>query len=282
MSHSERGATERLERWIRTGRPGGPATPREHKFNVNHDPDNGRFTFASAGGLTSSQGQPTSGHSVARGKTERLGDPPHKEESIRDPVRRKPAEMRISANGARLIQGSEGFRATPYRPVGARSGVTIGHGYDMGSRTSRQIVDDLTASGVSTADAHALASAAGLKGTAADRFIDQSLRPVRVTEEQSLKLYSRTISAYENIVKQVIHVPLTQNQFDALTSLAYNAPIAFVKHSTLVRKLNAGDIRGAADEIITFRKVTNKEGQKVVSPGAEKRRAIERSLFLKP
>ena len=39
-----------------------------------------------------------------------------------------------------------------------------------------------------------------------------------------------------------------QNQFDALVSLAYNIGTDAFKKSTLVKKLNANEFRGAADQ----------------------------------
>ncbi len=43
-------------------------------------------------------------------------------------------------------------------------------------------------------------------------------------------------------------VPLNQNQFDALVSLTYNIGTGAFNKSTVVKKLNASDIRGAADQ----------------------------------
>ena len=68
---------------------------------------------------------------------------------------------------------------------------------------------------------------------------------------------------------------VTQAQYDALVSLAFNIGGPAYCQSTLVRKLNAGDCQGAADE---FGRWVRAKG-KVLS-GLKKRRAEERAQFL--
>ncbi|KQD16250.1 lysozyme [Acinetobacter baumannii] len=71
-------------------------------------------------------------------------------------------------------------------------------------------------------------------------------------------------------------MPLTQNQFDALVSLAYNIGSGAFKGSTLLKLLNKGDYKGAADQFLVW----NKAGGKVMK-GLVRRREAERALFLK-
>ena len=54
---------------------------------------------------------------------------------------------------------------------GGASGLTIGRGYDMGQRTSAQVVQELTAAGVGAADSQWLAACAGLRGAAASNYL---------------------------------------------------------------------------------------------------------------
>lgn len=56
-------------------------------------------------------------------------------------------------------------------PGGSNSGVTIGRGYDMGSRTQLQIVRELILAGMPKRDAVTLSSAAGLRGEAAKQYV---------------------------------------------------------------------------------------------------------------
>jgi hypothetical protein len=53
------------------------------------------------------------------------------------------------------------------------SGVTIGRGYDMGRRTSRQVISELGAAGMPLGDARYLAQSAGLRGEKAREFVEQ-------------------------------------------------------------------------------------------------------------
>jgi lysozyme len=85
-------------------------------------------------------------------------------------------------------------------------------------------------------------------------------------------------------VKRYVKVPVTQNQFDALTSLTYN--IGKGKEgfggSTLLKLLNQGDYKGAAEQFHRWNKVTDpKTGEKVESPGLINRRKADYELFIK-
>lgn len=76
-------------------------------------------------------------------------------------------------------------------------------------------------------------------------------------------------------VLKAVRVPLTQGQLDALVSLCYNIGVGAIAKSTLVRKLNAGDINGASYE---FLKWTRAGGRTL--PGLTRRRVAERQLFI--
>ncbi|MEG5623927.1 lysozyme, partial [Enterobacter hormaechei] len=81
--------------------------------------------------------------------------------------------------------------------------------------------------------------------------------------------------SYESDVSRLVKVGLTQGQFDALVSFTYNLGARSLSTSTLLRKLNAGDYAGAADEFLRW----NKAGGKVLN-GLTRRREAERALFL--
>ncbi|MBL4860894.1 MAG: lysozyme, partial [Acinetobacter sp.] len=65
------------------------------------------------------------------------------------------------------------------------------------------------------------------------------------------------------------------NQFDALVSLAYNIGTGAFSGSTLVKKLNVHDIRGAADQFDVWVNAGGKRMQGLVN-----RRTVEKALFL--
>ena len=78
-----------------------------------------------------------------------------------------------------------------------------------------------------------------------------------------------------NAVRKYVQHPITQEQFDALVDFTFNLGAGNLKNSTLLRKLNAGDCYGAAEE---FRRWVYAGGQ--VLPGLQKRREAEYELFL--
>ena len=85
----------------------------------------------------------------------------------------------------------------------------------------------------------------------------------------------------QKLVLAHVKVDLNPYQLGALTSLVYNAGTVTVKNSTLIRKLNAGDYVGAAQEFVRWNKA-NRGGKLVVFPGLTKRRIAEQQLFLTP
>lgn len=68
---------------------------------------------------------------------------------------------------------------------------------------------------------------------------------------------------------------MKQCELDAMVDLAYNVGVAAFQGSTLVRKFNAGDTAGAADEFLRW----DKAGGKSVL-GLRRRRAADRARFL--
>ena len=58
---------------------------------------------------------------------------------------------------------------------------------------------------------------------------------------------------FEGAIKTCVTVPLTQNEYDAYVSFAYNVGRRAFCQSTLVKKLNLGDFKGACDELLRWR-----------------------------
>ncbi|EMR8086351.1 lysozyme [Citrobacter freundii] len=100
-------------------------------------------------------------------------------------------------------------------------------------------------------------------------------RGMTIDQQTADRLLKTGLVGYENDVLKVVRVKLTQGQFDALVSFAYNVGSRALSTSTLLKKLNAGDIKGAADEFLRW----NKSGGKVM-PGLTNRRKAEREVFL--
>ena len=96
-----------------------------------------------------------------------------------------------------------------------------------------------------------------------------------ITEEEAETRLRRDLRRFERCVTGCVAVPVTQSQFDALVSLAFNIGCAAFRKSTLVRKLNDGDDVSAAQEFIRW----NRAGG-VPLAGLTRRRQSEMELFL--
>jgi len=99
---------------------------------------------------------------------------------------------------------------------------------------------------------------------------------MEITEERAEDLLRFDLEYFEESVALLLTVPVRQNQFDALVSFTFNLGVGALKRSTLLRKLNANDDYGAAQEFLRW----NKAGGKVLD-GLIRRRKAEKELFLK-
>lgn len=108
-------------------------------------------------------------------------------------------------------------------------------------------------------------------------------RPVQqgdtLTEAEYEAALAERVAEFERELSAAIRVPLTQGQFDALFSWAWNVGIEGARSSTLIAKLNAGDTAGAADELLRWDKVTL-DGVKRTDALLHARRERERDAFL--
>lgn len=148
--------------------------------------------------------------------------------------------MRISEKGVALIKEFEGCRLTAYPdPKTGGAPWSIGYGWT-------HPVDG--------------------------KPVKQGLTIDRATADRLLKA---GLVSYEQDVSRLVRVKLTQGQFDALVSFVYNLGAMRFSTSTLLRKLNAGDYVGAADEFLRWVSPGTK-----VEAGLRRRRQAERALFL--
>lgn len=151
--------------------------------------------------------------------------------------------MKISKEGIDLIKLYEGLRLKPYLcPKGV---ATIGYGstfYENGKKVT--------------------------------------LKDPSITKETADQLFFNTITTYEKGVLEHVKIAMTQGQFDALVSFAYNFGVAKFASSTLLKMLNAGDLKGASEQFYLWVNVI-KDGKPAVENGLVKRRAAEKALFLK-
>jgi len=80
----------------------------------------------------------------------------------------------------------------------------------------------------------------------------------KVTRKQAEELLANDIQGFRKAMIACIKVPLTENEAEAYTSLAYNIGSSAFCKSTLVRKLNTYDYQGACQEILKWDKFQGK------------------------
>ncbi len=97
----------------------------------------------------------------------------------------------------------------------------------------------------------------------------------KISRSQAEYLFLRDVEATEATVRLLTHVPATDNEIAALTSLAYNIGTGNYRASTVRRMLNRGDYEGAADNFWQWRRAGG-----IILAGLVRRRAAEKALFL--
>ena len=102
---------------------------------------------------------------------------------------------------------------------------------------------------------------------------------VSQSDAEALLLYDLITVAH--VVNEGVFAPLSQNQFDALCSFAFNIGVDNFRRSQMLKRLNAGDVVQAACAMELWRKA-DFEGERIVIDALVRRRAAEKALFLTP
>lgn len=93
------------------------------------------------------------------------------------------------------------------------------------------------------------------------------------TEAECKAMLDKDLQPFARSVERSVKVPASEYQKAALISFSYNVGVKAFESSTLLKKLNAGDSRGACDEMRRW----NKAGGKVWK-GLINRREVEREI----
>ena len=96
----------------------------------------------------------------------------------------------------------------------------------------------------------------------------------QISKERAETLLKHVVDNFSVAVEVDIKIEVTQNQFDALVSLAYNIGLGAFKNSTLLRQLNRGNFVGASQEFLRWNKSNGKP-----LLGLTRRREREKLLF---
>lgn len=145
---------------------------------------------------------------------------------------------KLSQKGLELIKQFEGLSLTPYVCAGGINTIGYGNTYYMN----------------------------GKKVT---------LKDPKITLQQAEELLKHSLSTYEKAVDSFCRDDISQPQFDALVSFAYNVGTGALQKSTLIKKVNANpkDVT-IADEFLKW----NKAGGRVLV-GLTRRRQAEANLY---
>jgi GH24 family phage-related lysozyme (muramidase) len=149
-----------------------------------------------------------------------------------------PQSGQINQAGLDLIKHFEGLRTTAYKdPVGIW---TIGYGHTSMAGPP-PVYEGMT---ITTAEAE-------------------------IILKQDLDIFERGVT-------DALTITTNENQFSAMVSFSFNVGLRAYRNSTLLKKHNAGDFAGAANE---FPRWVYADGQ--VLPGLVRRREAERALYLR-
>lgn len=94
------------------------------------------------------------------------------------------------------------------------------------------------------------------------------------TQQQADDALADDVTRVGQSVDNLLTGATTQNQFDAMTSLAYNIGVPGFGTSTVLRDHNAGDYPGAAAAFLLWNKQAG-----IVLPGLVRRRQAESDLY---
>ena len=108
-------------------------------------------------------------------------------------------------------------------------------------------------------------------------YNENAVRMTKAEAEETLRI---DLEPFEDMINTEVHAPLTQSQFDALCSFAFNiGPRAFLTSDTL-RALNNGRPLDAANGFDIWRK-SQISGKTYVVEALMRRRTAEKALFLR-
>lgn len=99
---------------------------------------------------------------------------------------------------------------------------------------------------------------------------------LKITMKQAEEALVHDLGETAAEIERLVKVPLTENQFGALVSFAFNVGVGAFAKSTLLRRLNAGDYGAVPAQLARW----NKNDGKVMA-GLTNRRAAEAGLWAK-
>ena len=95
-----------------------------------------------------------------------------------------------------------------------------------------------------------------------------------ISADKSRELLSADLLKFESAITRLVKVPLKQYEFDALVSLVFNIGETNFARSTLLKKLNTNDFKGAAEQFLAWKNAGGRPVQGVLN-----RRKREKDMF---
>ena len=95
-----------------------------------------------------------------------------------------------------------------------------------------------------------------------------------ISADKSRELLSADLLKFESAITRLVKVPLKQYEFDALVSLVFNIGETNFARSTLLKKLNTNDFKGAAEQFLAWKNAGGRPVQ-----GLLNRRKREKDMF---
>lgn len=99
-------------------------------------------------------------------------------------------------------------------------------------------------------------------------------RGMKISAAEAERILARDLIKYESAVDRFVKVEISQNQFDALVSFAYNCGVGALAKSTLLKRLNAGHPDAVPAELMKWTKSGGRE-----TFGLVRRRRAEAQLW---
>lgn len=75
---------------------------------------------------------------------------------------------------------------------------------------------------------------------------------MRITAEQEMEILAADLKPFEDAVNRALKVAVTQNEYDAMVSLAFNIGVHGIAGSTVVHMVNAGNMGAAANAFLMW------------------------------
>jgi peptidoglycan hydrolase-like protein with peptidoglycan-binding domain len=183
-------------------------------------------------------------------------------------------------------EGAEGgfYHSRKLHVPSSASGLTIGRGYDMKTKSASTIAQDLVSAGVEAKTAAILKQASGLFGTTASQFIiDNDLLDFEISPEVQKKLFKLSYDAESDQVKRICEKKDVELAYGKTDWAKLNSTIRDITIDLKFR----GDYTGTTRKVIQSSLVANdlaafKTALKDKSnwPGVPKNRFDRRNTFL--